>query len=198
MIREPGDEVVHITLPGLDGSPFDLDSLKGRPFMLSFFRFASCPFCNLRMHELVTRFDELPNNFTIVAIFDSPLDNLQRHAARHHAPFPILADADTRYYKLHGIRHSVIGVLKGMILRMPLLLYAMFVKGYVPLTIKGSMTTMPADFLVDDQGIIQIAHYGKDEGDHLPFEKVKAFATTYDVTGQNQGQGQGQYDTNHA
>jgi peroxiredoxin len=184
MIREPGDTVVHITLPGLDGSPFDLDSLKGRPFMLSFFRFASCPFCNLRMHELVTRFDELSKDFTIVAVFDSPLDNLQRHADKHQAPFPILADADNRYYQLFGIRHSVIGVLKGIFLRMPRLLYGMFVKGYVPLTIKGSMTTMPADFLVDDQGIIRVAHYGKDEGDHLPFEQIKAFTMTCEVMGQ--------------
>ena len=144
--------------------------------MLSFFRFASCPFCNLRMHELVTRFDELPDDFTIAAVFDSPLDNLQHHANKHQAPFPILADADNRYYKLYGIRHSVIGVLKGMFMRMPRLLYGMFVKAYIPLTIKGSMTTMPADFLIDDNGIIQVAHYGNDEGDHLPFEQLKAFS----------------------
>ena len=176
MIQKPGDAVVHITLPELNGSQFDLDSLKSRPFMLSFFRFASCPFCNLRMHELVTRFDELPKDFTIVAVFDSPLDNLQHHADKHQAPFPILADADNHCYKLYGIRHSVMGVLKGMFMRMPRLLYGMFVKGYIPLTIKGSMTTMPADFLIDRNGIIQIAHYGKDEGDHLPFEQLKAFS----------------------
>ncbi|MEN8132894.1 MAG: peroxiredoxin-like family protein [Pseudomonadota bacterium] len=180
MKREPGDAVIDITLPALDGSPFDLDSLKGKPFMLSFFRFASCPFCNLRMHELVTRLDELPEEFTIVAVFDSPLDNLQRHAGKHQATFPVLADTDNRYYKLYGIRHSVIGVLKGMLLRMPRLLYAMLMKGYVPLTIKGSMTTMPADFLIDNQGTIRVAHYGKDEGDHLPFEQVKAFAMKRD------------------
>jgi peroxiredoxin Q/BCP len=181
MIREPGDAVVHIILPALDGSPFDLDSLKGRPFMLSFFRFASCPFCNLRMHELVTRFDELPKDFTIVAVFDSPLDNLQRHADKHQAPFPVLADADNRHYKLYGIKHSVIGVLKGMLFRMPRMLYGMFVKGYLPLSIKGSMTTMPADFLIDKNGIIQRAYYGKDEGDHLPFEQVKAFSLTQET-----------------
>ena len=180
MIREPGDAVIPITLPALDGNSFDLDSLKGRPFMLSFFRFASCPFCNLRMHELVTRFAELSKYFTIVAVFDSPLDNLQRHAGKHQAPFPILADADNRYYKLYGIKHSVIGVLKGMVIRMPRLLYGVFVKGYVPLIIKGSMTTMPADFLVNNQGIIQVAHYGKDEGDHLPFEQIKAFTMACD------------------
>ena len=176
MIREPGDAVIRIKLPALQNGNFDLDRLKGKPFMLSFFRFASCPFCNLRMHELVTRFDELPKDFTIVAVFDSPLDNLQRHAGKHQAPFPVLADKDNRYYKLYGIQHSIFGVLKGMFLRMPRLLHAMFVKGYVPLIIKGSMTTMPADFLVDEQGIIRVAYYGKDEGDHLPFEQIKAFS----------------------
>jgi len=35
---------------------------------------------------------------------------------------------------------------------------------------------MPTDFLVDERGIIQVAHYGKDEGDHLSFEQIKAFA----------------------
>lgn len=68
------------------------------------------------------------------------------------------------------------GMFKGMLTRMPSLLRAMFVNGYVPWLIKGSMTTMPADFLVDENGVIQTAYYGKDEGDHLPFERVKAFS----------------------
>jgi peroxiredoxin Q/BCP len=181
MKREPRDTVSHITLPALDGKPFDTSSLTGRPWMLSFFRFASCPFCNLRMHELVTRFDELPDDFTIVAVFDSPLNNLQKHAGKHQAPFAVLADEDNRYYQQYGIDHSIPGVLKGMILRMPQLLYGMFVKGYLPLTIQGSLTTMPADFLIDKQGIIRHSHYGSDEGDHLPFEQVKIFATQADM-----------------
>ena len=45
-------------------------------------------------------------------------------------------------------------------------------KGYLPTTIKGSMTTMPADFLIDKNGIIQKAYYGSDEGDHLPLEEI--------------------------
>ena len=63
-----------------------------------------------------------------------------------------------------------------MILRMPTMLYAMFGKGYLPNKIEGSMTTMPADFLIDAAGVIRRAYYGKDEGDHLPFEEVKQFA----------------------
>ena len=177
MKRKPGDEVTSLRLPAIDGTLFDLDGLKGKPYMLSFFRFASCPFCNLRMHELVTKFDQLPNGFTIVAIFDSPLDNLRRHADRHHAPFPILADENNRYYQLYDIEHSLPGILKGMFLRMPRLMYGMFGKGYLPLRIKGNLTTLPADFLVDRRGIIREAYYGKDEGDHLPFARIRDFAS---------------------
>ncbi len=175
MRRTSGEKANRIILPATDGSTFDTDSLKGKPFLLSFFRFAGCPFCNLRVHELVTRFDEFGDAFTIVGVFDSPLDNLVRHAARHRAPFPILADATRRYYGEYGIEQSVRGVLKGMFLRMPTLVTAML-KGYVPTTIKGRMTTMPADFLIDRQGIIQVAYYGKDEGDHLPLEQVSTFS----------------------
>jgi len=170
-----GDAVASLSLPSIDGKPFNLDSLKGQRFMLSFFRFASCPFCNLRIHELVSRFDQFGDGFTIVAIFDSPLDNLQEHAEGHAAPFPILADPEKHYYRQYGIEHSLTGMLKGMIFRMPTLLKGMM-KGYLPFKIRGSLTTMPADFLVDEYGVIRTAHYGEDEGDHLSFEDVQAFS----------------------
>lgn len=170
-----GDKVCPILLPSIDGESFALQQLQGKPYMISFFRFASCPFCNLRMHELVTRFDELGEKFTMIAIFDSPLDNLQQYAEGHHAPFPVLADAKNIYYRQYGIEHSLLGVLKGMILRMPTLIKGMM-RGYLPLKIKGSLTTMPADFLVDEHGVIQTAYYGADEGDHLSFDEIKTFA----------------------
>ena len=177
MRRTPGAKATHIKLPAIDGTTFKTDSLDGKPFMLSFFRFASCPFCNLRVHELVKRFGEFGDDFTVVAVFDSPLDNLVRHAEGHKAPFPILADESNQYYKEYSIERSLSGVLKGMLLRMPTLIKGMLT-GYVPTTIKGSMTTMPADFLIDKNGVIQMAYYGSDEGDHLPFEQVKAFSVT--------------------
>ena len=170
-----GVKAKSIKLQVIDGSMFDSENLLGKPHMLSFYRFASCPFCNLRVNELVKRFDEFGDDFTIIAVFDSPLDNLIRHTEGHRAPFYILADEKNKYYKEYGIEHSVSGILKGMFLRMPTLLKGLF-KGYIPTTFKGSLTTMPADFLIDREGTIQLTYYGKDEGDHLPFDKVKEFS----------------------
>lgn len=171
-----GDPIGELKLPAIDNSEFNIESIQGKRFLLSFYRFAACPFCNLRLHELVTRSAELPDNFEIVAIFDSPLDNLQRYANQHAASFPILADEKNIYYKKFNVQHSVMGAVKGAILRMPLALYAMFAKGYIPWTFKGSLTTMPLDILVDESGVVQAVYYGADEGDHMPFDQIKAFA----------------------
>ena len=173
-----GDRIGEMQLPNIDGSEFDIKAVAGKRYLLSFYRFASCPFCNMRIHQLVTNYDELPDDFAMVAIFDSPLDNLQRYATGHHAPFPILADEENTYYRKFGVRRSLLGVLKGAILRMPTVMYAMFGKGYIPWTVKGSMTTMPLDILVDEEGIVQSAYYGRDEGDHMPLDDVKEFART--------------------
>lgn len=176
MRRASGERVGTIRLPAMDGTAFDSDNFKDRRFMLSFFRFAACPFCNLRVHEMVKRFDELDGRLAVVAIFDSSSANLRRYAERHAAPFPILADERNVYYREYGIERSVVGVVRGMVTRLPAVLYAMFVKGYLPTAINGHLTTMPTDFLVDEAGVIRTAYYGRDEGDHLPFDRVRAFA----------------------
>ena len=172
----PGDRIDELKLPNIDGGEFDISSVAGKRYLLSFYRFASCPFCNMRIHELVKRYDELPDNFELIAIFDSPLDNLQRYATDHHAPFPILADETNTYYRKFGVQRSLLGVLKGGLLRMPTMIYAMFGKGYIPWTVKGSMTTMPLDILVDEGGTVQSVYYGKDEGDHMPFGQIIEFS----------------------
>ncbi len=175
---QAGEKIRPIHLPAIDGSTFDLSNLAGRPFMLSFFRFASCPFCNMRIHYLVKHFEEFGDDFAVVAIFDSSLDNLRKYTAGHKAPFPILADEQNTYYRAYGIEHSVAGMLKGMVTRMPILLRGLL-RGHIPWTIKGSMTTMPADFLVGPDGVVAIAHYGQDDGDHLPIGQVKQFARSH-------------------
>lgn len=171
-----GQSVKNFTLPSLDGALWELDSLQGTPYLLAFFRFASCPFCNLRVHQLISYLDQLPDDFTVVAVFESPLKDLQRYAGKHQAAPPMLADEGGKWHSHYGIEHSWTGLLKGMLLRLPTLLYAMFGKGYLPFSVKGSMNTMPADFLVDRHGIIQEDYYGQDEGDHIPLARIRKLA----------------------
>jgi len=177
MSYQVGDKITELTLPNIAGEQFSLDQVKGKRYMLSFMRFAACPFCQLRIHQLILNWKNFDDNFTVIAVFDSPLDNLQKQSKAQKAPFTILADERAIYYHKFAIKQSVSGMFKAMFFRMPTLFTAMFVKGYFPSSIKGKMTTLPADFLVDEQGIIDSIYYGKDSGDHLSIDSIKVFAS---------------------
>ena len=59
-----------------------------------------------------------------------------------------------------------------MVFSFPQMLYSMFIKGNFLTNIGGNMLTMPASFLVNEQGVIETVYYGKDEFDHISFEQV--------------------------
>jgi len=170
-----GQKAPDFSLMQIDGSEFRLDSLSGKRYLLTFYRFASCPFCNLRLHNIIKNYKVFDENFEVIAVFDSTLENLQTYAIRHESPFPILADENNVIHRLYHVEHSFLGVVKGIVFRFPSLMISMF-KGYIPWRIKGDITGMPADFLIDENGIIQAAFYGRDEGEHIPLHRVKQFS----------------------
>ena len=158
-----------------------MSSLAGRRYHLAFFRYASCPFCNLRVNALsraarAGKFGDIAEDFTIVAVFDSPLGNLRRFGGRHEAPFPILADEGGVVHDAWGRRISWPGVLRGIFGRFGTLMKGIFGNGYLPLSLKGRFAGMPMSFLVDENGIVREVHYGSDEGDHMAMDRIEAFA----------------------
>lgn len=38
------------------GHPVNLQAMRGAPVLLSFYRYASCPVCNFRVHNVITAF----------------------------------------------------------------------------------------------------------------------------------------------
>ena len=170
-----GDQLENIQLPTLDGVDFNTNSTKGKKVLLTFYRFASCPMCNLRINSIMKRYDELGDNFTMVAIFNSSVENLKRFTAKHKAPFPILADKNYDVFKKYEVKNSLFNFLVSQITRGPSIWKAMF-KGYIPWAIKGHMGILPVDVLIDEEGIVRDVNYGKDIGDHLPLETVINFS----------------------
>jgi peroxiredoxin Q/BCP len=162
-----------INLPELKGGEFQLAPSDDRMTLIAFHRFAGCPFCNLRLHQLIQRHAAWKDRLDVVVVFDSSLANLKLHAVQHQPPFPILADQQNIAYRAYGIEHSWFGVMKGAICRFPTMLKALS-QGYRPKSMEGKMNTMPASFILDTEGVIQLAYYGQDEGDYLPFEQIEA------------------------
>jgi peroxiredoxin len=173
-----GQKVEEILLPAVEGNQFSTHSLHGKRYLLTFFRFATCPFCNMRLAQLVKLkkklSTELIEHTEIVAVFSARLEHLQRHANKHVTQLPILADEHNTYYEKFGVKKSFWGALKGSVLRLPTAIKGMLY-GYIPKEVSSRLLIMPLSLLIDEQGVIQDIYHGKDEGDHMPLAQVEAF-----------------------
>ena len=66
-----GDKAPAIVLPAIDGSVFDLSKVKGKRVILTFFRFSSCPLCNMRIRKIKQRWGEFSEDTVMVGVFDA-------------------------------------------------------------------------------------------------------------------------------
>ena len=175
MQLKKGDVIDHLDLPSITGENFDIKKIIGKKTLLTFYRFATCPFCNLRIYEINQRFLELENNLSVIAVFDAPIDFLTQSMEKHDTPFTILADENFEYFAKYDVEKSIWKFLIGTTTRFFRFCRALS-KGYIPITMKGSMLTVPVDILINADGTIARAYYGKSTADHLSFEEIKEFS----------------------
>ena len=128
-----GDKAPEISLPAINGSTFEMSSMKGRRVILTFFRFSSCPFCNIRIDRIIKRWEEFPDDTVIVGIFDAQIDELSRRMSKRGAPFTIVADETYRHFNENGVEKSYARFMWGAI-RSPITMILATLKGYIPVS----------------------------------------------------------------
>ena len=171
-----GDEAPQFTLPAIDGSNFNMADMKGKRVILTFFRFSTCPLCNMRIRRIIQRWNEFSKDAVMVAVFDAKVGELQKRMKKHDAPFVVVADETYEQFNKNGVKKSFFKFMWGA-LRSPLTLLQATLRGYVPLTLSISkLSTIPVDILIDEEGKVVEAHYCKDTADHLPLERMIAFS----------------------
>lgn len=169
-----GDRAPAFTLADLQGRPVSLEDFRGRKLLLSFYRYASCPFCNLQVHALSQRApDWQARGLDLVAVFQSPRESILEHAGKVDRPFAILPDPSRGLYRAYGVEGSWGGFLKGG-LKVGKLASALK-EGFLPGKMEGDVNMVPADFLIDEEGRIGLAYYGRDISDHLDVAEVERF-----------------------
>lgn len=145
---------------------------NGKWVYLSFHRFAACPFCNLRTNELIRNYERFAKlNIDIISIWPSAKDSLLRYAGREKSPLPMLSDPGKRIYKAYGVTESSSMGAVRLLFHPQLVLNALRNK-YQNSAMDADPLLMPASFLVDSEGIIQMAYYGKHFGDHPKIESI--------------------------
>ena len=150
----------------IGGRRVSLEQLRGRPLLLKFYRFATCPVCNLHMHRFIQEHDQVSNaGLTTVVFYHSPADKLAE-AQDYATPFDLVADPEKTIFRAYGVERGLRGMVSGTVMREYMkALRAGFSPGL--LTSDGGITGNPADFIIDASGRVVFAHYGKHYADSL-------------------------------
>lgn len=168
-----GEIAPHFLKRDLLGHDINLHDYAGRWLLLSFYRYASCPLCNLRIHELSLRCTAWQTQgLEMLAVFQSPAEKLRQYVGKQQALFPLLPDPEQRLYALYGVKCSWAGFLKAWATRLPEISRSIVGRGFLPGSVEGGIHRIPADFVIDPQGRVAVAYYGQDIGDHLPVERI--------------------------
>jgi peroxiredoxin len=59
MRLKPGDNAVPFSVETIEGKRIYLELFAGKPLLLMFYRYASCPMCNLRLRDFAQHYPRL-------------------------------------------------------------------------------------------------------------------------------------------
>lgn len=166
-----GDKAIEFNLTDYLGKPINLSDYKGKKVLLSFFRGAACPFCNMRLRELIKKHHDFEmNGIKIITFFASSKELINEYAGKQQPPFPIIPDPNLELYTKYGIEQNSSGMMKTMM--KPLKMMQAMTSGFFNMKAAKDKPIIPADFLIDENQIIFKAYYGKDFGDHIAVNDV--------------------------
>ena len=158
------------------GRPVRPADFRGQGVLLSFYRYASCPLCNLRVRALAKLAPGWRDRgLDLVGVFPSPVESLREYLAPGELPFPVVPDPGEVLYKRYGVTASWRGTVRGAL--RPELWTAWARGGFRLGKREGAVSRLPADFLVGPDGAVAVAYRGRDIGDHLPVAEVEAWLT---------------------
>lgn len=160
--------------------PINLEDYKGKKVFIAFFRHAGCPFCNLRVHYLQKKHQELKEKGLEMIFFFESTKRVMLTSSFHRevSPIPLIPNPDKSWYETYGIEQSktksksshltgfitttIKAGLKGLPMHMP--------------KSEESLSTMPAEFLLDENLIIRKLHYSQGLNDRMSIQHLYDFA----------------------
>jgi thioredoxin-dependent peroxiredoxin len=173
---EPSQAAPAFVIKDINGVSVNLADYKGKKIMLSFYRNVGCPICNLRFHELQEQADYFKSKgLILLAVYESSSENMREYLEGERFYATMIPNPDLSLYKLYKIEKGMGKVMKGMFhgamgkMKKGKKLFHKKIKQ------DGSSSRISADFLIDENGNIKTAYYGKFVGDHLPMADIKSF-----------------------
>ena len=173
-----GEVVTPRRLTSIHGRTFTIPA-EGRIVHLSFRRFAGCPVCNLHLHQVAARVEELvAADILEVVFFHSKAETMRDFQG--DLPFDAIADPERRSYREFGVERitwatawraaSPPHVVKTAIRALSWTRRRRGLRG----SLGGgeNVLGLPAEFLIAADGTVLAAHYGRTVDDHWSVDEI--------------------------
>ncbi|NYI06183.1 peroxiredoxin-like family protein [Allostreptomyces psammosilenae] len=152
-----GDQAPRFALPDAHGTTVALDDLLAQgPVVISFYRGAWCPYCNLELRALQQSLDDFHRHGArLVAISPQLPDQSLTLIERHELAFDVLSDVGSQVSREFGLAFDLTDELAAV--------YQSF--GIELERVNGGHARtlpIPATYLLDHQGVIRWAHVNTD------------------------------------
>lgn len=170
----PGSRAPDFTLPDAFGKRIRLSELLAQgPVVLTFYRGAWCPYCNLQLKALKESLPHLQRyGAQLVAVTPQTPDHSAGQIEKDAYPFPILSDLDDRVMKAYNLYFEVPEELRKLYLQE----FDFDLAAYNGKDRYG--LPVPGTFVIDRQGVIRAAFADTDYTKRMePAAIVEALAT---------------------
>ena len=163
------------TIKDINGETINLSNYKGKKVLLTFYRNVGCPVCNVRFHELQAESSYFKSkDVVLISVYESSSENMKKYLEKEENFYSkMIPNPEQNLYEIYNIDQSMNKVMKGMFhgamkkMKKGKSLFKQKIKQ------DGNSNRIGADFLIDENGIVQKAYYGKFVGDHLSMEIIK-------------------------
>lgn len=163
------------------GRLVDLETYQGKKIFLGFFRHAGCPFCNLRVHALTKVHQELKGKgLEMIFFFESKASVMLRSTFHQGvSPIPLISDPEKKIYTTYGLESSGIKSAISHITTFVQTAFRASAAGVPVHMMKDgeSISTMPAEFLINKDLVIEEVHYSERLNDRMNIDKIRAFVS---------------------
>lgn len=162
------------TINDVNGAKINLPDYRGKKLLLLFNRNVGCPICNLQYHNLNTNADYFKKKgVVILSVYESSAENMKTYLDGETSSLTMIPDPTLSLYKLYAVERSNGKILKGLFngaLGKARAGKKIFTK---KMKQDGNSDRINAEFLIDENGKVTMAHYGNYLGDDLSIEEIK-------------------------
>lgn len=163
------------TVTDTSGDSVQLTDYRSKKVLLAFFRYAGCPVCNFRVHELIEKYPQLKEKgYEVIAVFESSNTTLSQYIADTNIPFKVIGDPSLALYTKYSVEKSMNKMMGSAFNKKTKRAMKDGADLFENKKYKrdGTLTRIPADFIIDEQGVVQSVWYGKTLSDHYPLDNI--------------------------